>query len=325
MATIKDVAREAGVGLGTASRALNGTGSVSEKSMERVMAAARKLDFVPNQMARNLKKQTTGCVALIIPTISHSFFSQFAFYCEDELYKRGYRLIIINSQDDRQKEISMLEMIKQQRVDGIIVSTHYAYDGIDPALPIVTIDGSLGEKLPCVTSDNYQASYRAVRWLYDHGARRIGCICGTTEAFSETSYRYQAYLDCIGDLGLEKRLYKTNFKHGKEEEIVGRFFARYPDVDAVFASSDVLALIAYNHVRKAGRRVPEDIQIVGFDGIMDPALIDLELTTVRQNIEEMARLAVDLVIKRINGESISERVEVATAFVVGNTTAKESL
>lgn len=220
MATIKDVAREAGVGLGTASRAMSGTGSVSEKSIAKVKAAAEKLNFVPNQMARNLKKQTTGCVALIIPTIFHAFFSKFAYYCEDELYKRGYRLIIINSQDDKQKEISMLDMIRQQRVDGIIISTHYAYDGFDSAMPIVTMDGRMDMHLPCVTSDNYRESYNAVRWLYDHGARKNGCVCGTTETFSETSYRYQAYSDCVKELGLEERLYKTNFKHGEEEDVV---------------------------------------------------------------------------------------------------------
>lgn len=83
-------------------------------------------------------------------------------------------------------------------------------------MPIVTMDGRMDMHLPCVTSDNYHASYNAVRWLYDHGARKIGCVCGTTETFSETSYRYQAYSDCVKELGLEERLYKTNFKHGEE-------------------------------------------------------------------------------------------------------------
>ena len=83
-------------------------------------------------------------------------------------------------------------------------------------MPIVTMDGRMDMHLPCVTSDNYRESYNAVRWLYDHGARKNGCVCGTTETFSETSYRYQAYSDCVKELGLEERLYKTNFKHGEE-------------------------------------------------------------------------------------------------------------
>lgn len=319
MATIKDVARAAGVGLGTASRALNGTGSVSEKSRQKVLRAAESLNFVPNQTARNLKSQSTGCVALIIPTIFHTFFSKFAFHCEDELYKRGYRMIIISSQDDKRKEVAMLEMIKEQRVDGIIFSTHYLHSGVDQNLPIVTVDGRIGA-FTCVTSDNYNASYNAVRRLWESGARKIGCICGTTEAFSETSYRHKAYSDCVKALGLEERLYKTNFKHGQEEQAVEKFLEEYPDTDAVFASSDMLALITCNCIKKAGRRVPEDVQVIGFDGITFPGLADVKLTTVRQNIEEMAKIAVDAVIKKFNGEKVPERVEVATEFISGNTT-----
>jgi LacI family transcriptional regulator len=320
MATIKDVAREAGVGLGTASRALNETGSVSPESRKRVLAAAKKLKFVPNQMARNMRKQSTGCVALIIPTIFHTFFSKFAFYCEAELFKLGYRMIVVSSQDDKHKEEAMLDMIKQQRVDGVIFSTHYAHEDIDPALPIVTIDGHLGNAFSCVTSNNYQASYDVIRRLYDRGARRIGCICGTTEAFSETSFRYRAYSDCVRDLNLPERLYKTNFKHGQETEVVAGFLAAYPDADAIFTSSDTLAIVAYNRLKDAGKRVPQDVQIVGFDGILDSVYTNLQLTTVRQDIEKMAKIAVEVVIQKIGGQKTPERIEVETTFVVGDTT-----
>lgn len=323
MATIKDVAREAGVGLGTASRALSGVGSISPKSRERVLEAAKKLNFVPNQMARNLKMQSSGCVALIIPTIFHTFFSKFAYYCEEELYNLGYRMIVISSQDDKNKETSMLEMIKQQRVDGIIISTHYYHEGLDETLPIVMIDGHLNSDFPCVTSDNYTASYNAVKWLYEHGASKIGCICGTTEAFSETSYRYQAYVDCIKDLGLEERLYKVNFKHGQETEVVKNFISTFPDMDAVFASSDILALVTYNLMRELGKKVPEDVQIIGFDGILDQTYTNFTLTTVQQNLEKMAKTAVGNLIKRINGEQAPERVEVETTFKTGDTTKND--
>lgn len=322
MATIIDVAREAGVGVGTASRALSGTGSVSAKSREKVLEAAKRLNFVPNQMARNMRIQSTGCVALIIPTIFHTFFSKFAFYCEAELYKLGYRMIVVSSQDNREKEVSMLDMIKQQRVDGIIFSTHYNHENIDPSLPIVTIDRHLGSAFSCVTSDNYRASYNVVRWLYEHGARRIGCICGTTEAFSETSYRYRAYSDCMKELGLKERLYKTNFKHGQENEVVNNFLTSFADADAIFTSSDVLAVAAYNKLKALGKRIPDDVQIVGFDGILNSVYTNLQLTTVRQDIEKMAKIAVDLVIKKFNGETIPERIEVESKFIIGDTTVK---
>lgn len=320
MATLKDVAKEAGVGLGTASRALSGIGSISSKSYDKVMAAAKKLDFVPNQVARNLKKQTTGCVALAIPVIFHPFFSKLAFCCENQLYKYGYRLIIVNSQDDKKKETTVFDMIKQQRVDGIIICTHYTYEGIDPTLPIVTIDGQIHRSFPCVTCDNYNASYNAVKRLYDSGARKIGCVSGTTESFSETSYRFQAYCDCIEKLGLEQRLIKTNFKHGVEGKIVADFLEAFPDVDAVFAASDVLALILCGELKKLGRRVPEDVQVIGFDGVVDSSITAINLSTIVQNVEQMAKIAVDLLLDRINGVQTPERIQVEAAFKLGDTT-----
>lgn len=322
MITIKDVAKEAGVGLGTASRALSGTGSVSFKSKEKVLAAAEKLGFSLNQAARNLRKQTTDTVALIIPTIDHIFFSRFALYCEKALYKNGYHMLVVNSQDDKNKETAMLEMIRQRKVDGIIFSTHYEHNDVDPSLPIVTIDGHLGNNFPCVTSDNYNASFNTVKWLYEHGAKKIGCVSGVTEAISETSYRYQAYSDCVKQLGLEERLLKSRFKHGEETEVVDKFLEAFPDVDAVFATSDMLALAAYNQLTKKGKRVPEDVQIIGFDGIIGPSYSDTDFTVVRQDIGKMAEIAVESVIKRINGVDPPERVEVPTKFILGGTTKK---
>lgn len=320
MVTIKEVAKEAGVGLGTASRALSGSGSISLKSKEKVLAAAKKLGFSLNQSARNLRKQTTDIVALIIPTIDHIFFSRFALHCEEALYRHGYHMMVVNSQDDKNKEMAMLEMIRHRKVDGIIFSTHYEHSGIDASLPIVTIDGHLGNDFPCVTSDNYKASFNTVKWLFEHGARKIGCVSGVTEAISETSYRYQAYSDCIKQLGLEERLLKSRFKHGEETEVVDKFLETFPDVDAVFATSDMLALAAYNQLTKKGKKVPEDIQIIGFDGIINASYSDTEFTVVRQDIKNMAEIAVENVINRINGVQAPERVEVPTQFVLGGTT-----
>lgn len=320
MATIKDVAREAGVGLGTASRALSGTGSVSPQTKSRVFEAAKKLGFSLNQSARNLRKQTTGIIALIIPTVDHIFFSRFAFYCEKFLDKRGYHMMVVNSQDNIQKETRMLEMILEKKVDGIIFSTHYKHPNVDPNLPIVTIDGHMGNSFPCVTSDNYNASYGAVERLYKSGAKKIGCVSGVTEAISETSQRYVAYSDCIKKLGLEERLLKSRFKHGEESEVTEKFLNSFPDVDAVFATSDMLAIAVYNSLAKRGKKVPADVQIVGFDGIISPAYSYTGFTVVRQNIEKMAEIAVDSVIKRINGEETPKRVEVPTEFVEGGTT-----
>ena len=320
MATIKDVAKEAGVGVGTASRALTGKGAVHPETKARVDAAAEKLGFVPNQLARNFKMRATMCVAIIIPTVFHPFFAKVVHYCELELYKLGYRLIVVNSQDDVGKETQMLNMIRQQRVDGIIFITHYEHDDIDPNLPIVSIDRHVGSGFPYVTSNNYAASREAVKGLIDSGAKKIGCVCGATAVISGTRHRYEAYVDLMNEYGRPVWLLKPLFKHGQEMEVMREYFRQYPETDALFTGSDMLASAAYHVARERGVHVPEELQIIGYDGVLDAWETHPKLTTVRQDVPEMARAVVELLMKRIRREEAPPRVEIPATLVKGETT-----
>ncbi len=320
MVTIKDVAKAAGVGLGTASRALTGNGSVRSDTKKKVAAAAEKLGFVPNQLARNFKMRSTMCIAIIIPTVFHPFFAKVVYHCEVELYKLGYRLIVVNSQDDVGKETRMLNMIKQQRVDGIIFITHYEHDNIDPTLPIVSIDRHVGSGFPYVTSNNYEASREAVKYLIDSGAKKIGCVCGATAVISGTRHRYEAYIDVMNEYARPVWLLKPLFKHGQEMEVMREYFARYPETDALFTGSDMLASAAYHVARERGLRVPQDMQIIGYDGVLDAWETHPKLTTVHQNVSEMVKAIVGLLMKRIRGEETPQRVEIPAMLVKGDTT-----
>ena len=320
MATIKDVAKAAGVGVGTASRALSGNSSVSLATKKKVEETAKSLGFVPNQLARNFKKQSTGCVAIIVPTVFHPFFAKMVLYCESELYKVGYRLIVVSSQDDKNKEARMLEMIRQQRVDGIIFITHYDHGNIDPDLPIVSVDRHVGAGFPYVTSDNYAMSRRAVELLREKGARNIGCVCGATVVESETKYRYTAYLDAMRDCGAEPHLLLMQFRHGQEMDVLRKFFSLYPDTYGLFTGSDMLASAAYHVAVMHGVRVPDRLQIVGYDGILDAWDSYPKLTTVRQDIPKMAQSVVELLLARITGKSVPARVEIPAELVLGETT-----
>ncbi len=320
MATIKDVARVAGVGLGTASRALNGTGSVRPETKERIVEVAKQLGFVPNQQARNLQKQSTGCIAVLCPTIFHPFFSKMALYVEDEIYQYGYRMIVVSSQDSFSKEKRMIDMIGQQRVDGIIFITHYDHGDLDSSLPIVSVDRHLGAGIPYVTSDNYASSKRAIEMLLEKGATRIGCVCGATAVESETRYRYEAYLDAMREHGLPERLLKKQFKHGEEMNVMREFFEKFPDADGIFTGSDMLAAAAYHVAVEQNRRVPEDLQIIGFDGVLDTWATHPKLTTVEQNIPALAKAAVEILIARIGKRETAARVEVPAKIILGDTT-----
>ncbi len=319
MATIKDVARAAGVGVGTASRALSGNGSVSEEAKAKIEEAAKELGFVPNQLARNFKKQSTACVAIIVPTVCHPFFSAMVLCCEEELYRRGYRLIVVNSQNDQTKETRMLEMIRQQRVDGIILITHYEHGEIDPALPIVSIDRHVGAGFPYVTSNNYEMSRKAVEELYARGAKNVGGVFGATAVESETGQRFCAYSEVVREHGEKERLLVKNFRHGEEMQVLEEYFARYPETDGLFTGSDMLASAAYHTAVRRGVRVPDRLQIIGFDGVLDAWEPYPKFATVRQDVPAMAKCAVELLLARIRREEVPARTEVPAFLQEGDT------
>ena len=150
-------------------------------------------------------------------------------------------------------------------------------------------------------------------------------MCGATAVESETKYRYEAYLDTMTEHSLPARLLKKQFRHGEEMQIMREFFEAYPDVDGIFAGSDMLANAAYHvaayHVAaERGKRVPEDLQIIGFDGVLDAWRGHPKLTTVEQDIPALAREAVGLLMKRIRREEVPARVEVPARIIEGETT-----
>ena len=320
MATIKDVAKEAGVGVGTASRALSGNGSVSDSARKRIDAAVKKLNFVPNQSARNLKNQSCATIAISVPTIRHPFFAKIIYYAEEYLSRKGVRMLVVNSQDKKSKETEMLEMIRQARVDGIIFITHHVHENIDEGLPIVSVDRHIGGSVPFVTSNNSDASREAVEYLLSRGVKKIGCVCGKTQVESEVRLRYKAYEDCMRERGLPSRLFVADFKHGDEMDVMREYLRNNPDIDGLFTGSDILANAAYYNAFLLGKRVPEDLQIVGFDGVMDEWCPHPKLTTVRQDIEALASAAVDVLFARVQGKEYAQKTVINADLTIGETT-----
>ena len=173
MATMKDVAKKAGVGLGTVSRVINNHPSVKDATRVKVQKAIKELDYSPNIIARNLKVSQSETIALIIPTIWHPFFSEFAYYVEENVSKRGFKLVLCNSDKNYQKEVEYLEMLKQNKVAGIIAITYNDIDNyVSSNLPIVSVDRHFSEDVVYVTSDNYNGGKMAVNKLIENGCKK---------------------------------------------------------------------------------------------------------------------------------------------------------
>ncbi len=320
-ATIADVAKMAGVGVGTVSRVLNGGKSVNENTKNAVIRAMDALNYTPNSMAKRLREQRSGIIALMIPVVYHPFFAQFAEYIEQAADKYKYSVLLVSSQQRVQKESNIIERIKRREVDGAIFVTHFAHKPEEfSGCPLVSVDRHLADGIPYVTSDNYGATENSIEYLISKGCKRIGYIGTKPQVESEVELREKAYRDVMRRHGMEECVVNDIVTHGEEDGIVQRFMDMYGDADGVFASGYSIAKVFYEAEIKAGKKIPDDVQVIAYDGIFGSWSEAPTMTCVQQPIEEMANTAVDLLIKKIEGRDVPKKVVHNSMFVVGNTT-----
>lgn len=318
--TIKDVAKQAGVGIGTVSRVINNEKAVGEKTRKKVIEAMKFLNYSPNNMASQLRKNETRIIALLVPLISHPFFAKLAYYVEDEADRFGYSTILVSSQQRVEKETEIISRIKHKKVDGAVFVTHYIHEEDDlKDCPIISIDRVLGKNIPYVTSDNYEATKKAIKYMIERGAERVGFIGSKPLVASEVMERERAYRDVMAEYGMPVRMVNEVMQHGEETAIVADFMERYADVDGVFVSGYTLSQVFYEAATELGKKIPDDLQIISYDGIFKQWSIS-NMTSVEQPIEEMARQVVRLLIKKIRGEETCIRTVLKTKFVLGATT-----
>jgi len=280
----------------------------------------KTLNYSRNNMAFKLRKNETRIIALLVPVVNHPFFAKLAYYVEDEASKFGYSLLLVSSQQRVEKESEIITKIKQRDIDGAVFVTHYMHEEEDlQSCPIVSIDRSFGENIPYVTSDNYDATKKALKYMIERGAKRLGFIGSKPLVASEVMERERAYLDVMAEYGMTPRMVNEVMQHGEETVVVADFMEKYPDVDGVFVSGYTLSQFFYEAATEHGKRIPDDLQIISYDGIFKQWSMS-NITSVEQPIEEMARQVVRLLIKKIHNEETCARTVLKTKFVLGTTT-----
>jgi LacI family transcriptional regulator len=308
-ATMKDVARRAGVSLITVSRVINEMGNVHADTQARVRAAIEDLHYVPNQIASNLRSRQTDTLALLLPTITNAFWTTIARGAEDEAESRGYSLFLCNTDDDAAKEARYLEALLRHRVGGfVIVPT--AESG--PALrrlqhhemAFVQIHRSVdGVESDIVRSDGYGGAVALTSQLLDAGWRRIAYVGGLLTSFTGRD-RFSGYQDAMRRAGMpiDPRLVKFGLI-GQESgySLVEQLLAETPRPDAVFIANSRLAVGALRALTAAGLRPSRDIAVASFYDI--PALDDYSpfMTTVIQPAYDIGRLGVRRLLGRMAG------------------------
>lgn len=318
--TIKDVAKYANVGVGTVSRVLNG-GCVNSETKSNVMKAITDLQFTPNSTAHRLRKNKTGVIAVLVPIINHPFFSEFVDVVEQEAEKYGWSVLIVSSQQRIDKEKSIIDKIRRKEIDGAIFVTHYKHDREElVGCPFVSIDRPLSENIPYVTSDNYDATVNALEYLFSKGCKRIGYVGSKPIVESEVLQREKAYLDTMAKHGETPRIVNEVIMHGDERKVVEKFFSDFPDVDAIFAAGYTMAQTTCKVAKERGCSVPDDLQIVAYDGSFSKWGSSYELTAVEQPIADMAKEVVKLLADTIDGNKTPLRTVLKSKLVIGNTT-----
>lgn len=322
MATMKDVAQRAGVGVGTVSRVINRVPGVKESTLIKVNQAIKELNYIPDEYARGLKTKSSRTIALILPSVWYPFFSEFAYYVEKRLDKENYKLLLCNSNGNPTEEAKYIKMLKQNKIDAIIAITYsdieqYIYSNI----PFVSLDRYFDKKVSYVTSDNYEGGKLAARKLLEHGARSLAYVGSHSKYPNGTMLRRDGFRDYLENIGID---YKEIFLQEPVNDFtpyILEMLKVHPKIDGIFCHTDSLLLKLRKILNQYGYRVPEDIQLIGFDGMNLSSDLPLEISTIAQPVEQLANGAVDLVLRKIADPSLKNEAKMyPVRYVDGNTT-----
>lgn len=322
MPTIKDVAKKASVSVATVSRVINNTGYVNEETRQIVLKAIKELDYIPNELARSLFKKQSKIIGLIVPHLSTYFFAELIEALEESLASRGFKLMIFNAKDEIEREKRYMQVFNQYNIDGIILAAHSTQykDYLDLNIPIITIDHTMDEKVPSVTSDNETGAQLAAQKFVDTGCKKVIHLQGPSFLLT-VQKRNKGFKDVITKAGIE--LHTVDLAFVKPDfSLIYNFIGHYEDVDGIFCSSDVMAVHALRALHKLGRKVPEDVQVIGFDNIELCELVTPNLSTIDQSIETIAEEATSTLVAIINKKDTVRHKVIPVKLIERETTKK---
>lgn len=322
MTTIKDVARHAGVSVATVSRVINEAGYVHEDTRRKVENAIQELNYTPNEVARSLYKRKSRLIGLLLPDITNPYFPQLARGVEDRMQESGFRLIFGNSDESQSKEQDYIQTFVQNNVVGVISSTNdpgsLSYRSLK--IPVVFLDRISSDR-PAVYADGREGGRMAAQQMVQRGSRQITVMQGPAH-IRPAQDRFQGAIEALQDMGMSYQITQTtSFSFTEADRWARELFEQYPDTDGVIASNDITAAAVIQEAHRLGKRIPADIQIIGFDDTPLSNLLSPALSTIRQPAYDMGRAAADLLIQLIEGTAGEQRtIQMPVQFIERATT-----
>ena len=325
MAGIRDVAKLAGVGIGTVSRVLNDNGSVAEETRKRIERAMEELDYTPNELARNLFQKRSGIIAVLVPDIAHPVFAELVRCIEVELFKKGFKTMVCSTVHEQNYEKEYLDMLKRHIVDGVITGVHSLDidEYLNTDLPIVAFDRNLGPNIPVVSANHWNGGILAAEEMIQAGVTFVVQFYTSNIINSPSHDRHVSFEQRLKEGGVEVfscELGWNRFEAAYFNTVVRDVFFRYPEADGVFGT-DLLAMAYMKVALEEGKKVPEELKVIAYDGTMPTTINYPTLTAIVQPFNKLAEVCTRLLMKRIAGYEIhNKKVVVDVSLRKGKTT-----
>lgn len=317
MASLKDVARLAGVSTSTVSRVINKSTPVSDETTVMVEKAIRDINFKPNLLARGLRMKKAKLIGIIVPEFQSETFTSFVRFTEEYAELNGYNIAVGCTDSNYDKEERLLESLLRRNIDGIIFGrisdkSHTLKVLDQTRLPAVIIDRPLErEDIPTVVLDNYAAGRIAAEHLLSLGHKTFACITGPQDIaiVRERTAGFCETIRAAGGTIQDKSVVEGNFKYDTGVEAVDFLIDTGKEFTGLWAQNDYMAIGAMNRLSERGFKVPQDVSIVGLDNVQMSWMLRPKLTTITQPFREICSSAVDIIIRLSQGESQERKKE----------------
>lgn len=321
--TIREIAKASGVSIATVSRYLNKVSYTSPETEKKIQKVLDEYNYTPNAVARGLAKQKSNTIAFITPDITNPFFPEMIKSIEHVSRQKGYSLLLINTNEEELSQKDFWNNLRSRYIDGFLLAQSELNDEIQAYLnqvniPFVKVDRAVKSKgNNSVSVNNFEGAKMAVNHLVEIGCRKIVHISGPHSLFPAQE-RLNGYLNVVSNIGEEPIVYEGDFSLESGKEMTAALLYEYPNIDGIFYANDLMAIGALKTFKKYHVRIPEDIAIIGFDGIQLTEMITPEISTIKQPVIKTGEIAVNQLIHLIEKpeQSINQNVELDVELIV---------
>jgi LacI family transcriptional regulator len=335
MTTIKDISRITGVSVTTVSRALNGYSDVSESTRQKILQVAKELKYVPNTLARSLVMNKSKTIGLLVSgftraSVKDNFMVEVMTGINEFAAESDYDLVLFSTNSTKQREKTYSQLCKERRVDGAIIQgikmdDPYLQEVVESDIPCVLIDIPIEtDTVGYVTTDNMLGAKKAVQHLINLGHKNIALVNGHEKAFV-SKRRLEGYLEALHSADLPLRnewILDGKFDEDEAEQVATQLLTLNPEITAIFCASDLMGLGVIKAANKLGRKVPDDLSIIGYDDILLASYSSPSLTTIAQDKFQMGYEAAKLLVNMLEGDYNPHVITLETQLKIRNSTKR---